>query len=205
MCTLSLKHCLLVYCCPTRGVWYKALKRSAGIFAWNTYFSSVRPLYLRCGFGDLPAFMVIARCQGWGLFLKLLTLLCRFYFSTMRHRWCWAHFALCTWKSRDLACCSLISSAKKFRTVEDGRTTTAIVDRILWFAVKKNSNVAENGEEDEERRDYRTSRDVGKRRKWCVHRKEELVITSERSVSIMAGNGLNSETPDVRIKSGWLF
>ena len=38
-----------------------------------------------------------------------------------------------------------------------------------------------------------------------MHWKEELVITSERSVSIMAGNGLNSETPDVRIRSDRLF
>ena len=117
-------------------------------------------------------------------------------------------FLQCTWKSRDLTCRSLISSAKKFRTVGDGRTTiieTAIVDRILWFAAKKNSIVAEEGEEDEERRGYRTSRDVSKRREWCVHRKKELVITSESSVSIMAGNGLNSETPDVRIEWGRQF
>ena len=56
-----------------------------------------RPVYfsLWCGFGDLPAFLVIARCRGWGLFLKLLTLLFRFYFSIMGKRQrkrCWTHF-----------------------------------------------------------------------------------------------------------------
>ena len=93
LCTLCLKQCLLVYSCPAQGVWYKVQKHSALSFARN--ISDPYTLVWWCGFGDLPAFLVIARCRGWGPFLKLLALLFRFYLSIMGKRQrkrCWTHF-----------------------------------------------------------------------------------------------------------------
>lgn len=84
--------CLFILAQPEESHTKPRQKYSALSFARN--ISDPSTLVLWCGFGDLPAFLVVARCQGWGLFLKLLTLLCRFHFSIMCKR-CWAHF--CSW------------------------------------------------------------------------------------------------------------
>ena len=75
----------------------RGLIQSPEAFCSEFCAKSFRPPYFSfmMWLWNLPAFLVIARCREWGLFLKLLTLLFRFYFSIMGKRQrkrCWTHF-----------------------------------------------------------------------------------------------------------------